>query len=221
MSKRPRVYEEKSFIQANLPNGREIINLTNQKTNVEKAVQSMSDIDLKDINVNTTSGEKSGFDKIVSSLERHSDKEVDAFRALAIKYSNPKAITSSIDTSRLSINDELMGLVSKTLADITAERVTKLQLDLNWTNEINLLRRKKEDNLRAYEFISELERRKRYSVNAKFIVACIDDYNQSKLYDINNNQVEEEPFIDDENDGNDNGEARMGDLDLNGEYQHA
>jgi hypothetical protein len=27
--------------------------------------------------------------------------------------------------------------------------------------------------------------------------------------------------VDDENYGNDNGEARMGDLDLNGEYQHA
>ena len=183
----------------------------------------MSDIDLKDINVNTSSGEKIGLDWIVSSLERHSDKEVDAVRALAIKYSHPKAVTSSIDVSRLSINHELMGLVSKTLDEIVANRDKKLELDLNWTNEINLLRRKKEENLRAYEFISELERRKRYSVNAKFIVKCIDEYNNKKLYDLNN-QVEEEPFIYDDNDyneGNDNGEAGMGDLDLNGEHQHA
>ena len=178
----------------------------------------MSDIGLKDINVNTSSGEKIGLDWIVSSLERHSDKEVDAVRALAIKYSHPKAVTSSIDISRLSINDEVMGLVSKTLDEIVANRDKKLELDLNMTNEINLLRRKKEENLRAYEFISELERRKRYSVHGKFIVKCIDEYNNNKLYDLNNrHQVEEEPFIYDDND---NGEAQMGDLDLNGEYQH-
>jgi hypothetical protein len=143
---------------------------------------------------------------------------VDAVRALAIKYSHPKAVTSSIDISRLSINDEVMGLVSKTLDEIVANRDKKLELDLNMTNEINLLRRKKEENLRAYEFISELERRKRYSVHGKFIVKCIDEYNNNKLYDLNNrHQVEEEPFIYDDND---NGEAQMGDLDLNGEYQH-
>jgi hypothetical protein len=116
-----------------------------------------------------------------------------------------------------------MGLVSKTLDEIVANRDKKLELDLNWTNEINLLRRKKEENLIAYEFISELERRKRYSVHGKFIVKCIDEYNNNKLYDLNN-QVEEEPFIYDDNDyneGNDNGEAGMGDLDLNGEHQHA
>jgi hypothetical protein len=38
------------------------------------------------------------------------------------------------------------------------------------------------------------------------------------VYDLNNNQVEEEEWVDDEND---NREARMGDLDLNGEHQHA
>lgn len=40
--KRQRVVEEQSFIQANLPNGREIINLTNQKTNVEKVLNCFS-----------------------------------------------------------------------------------------------------------------------------------------------------------------------------------
>ena len=64
-----------------------------------------------------------------------------------------------------------MGLVYKTLDEIVANRDKKLELDLNWTNEINLLRRKKEENLRAYEFISELERRKRYSVNGKLLSA--------------------------------------------------
>ena len=57
----------------------------------------MSDIDLRDINVNTTSGEKIGFDKISYSLERHSDKEVDALRALTIKYSHPKTSVSTMN----------------------------------------------------------------------------------------------------------------------------
>ena len=57
----------------------------------------MSDIDLRDINVNTTSGEKIEFDKISYSMERHSDKEVDALRALGVKYSHPKISVSTMN----------------------------------------------------------------------------------------------------------------------------
>jgi len=181
----------------------------------------MSDITLKDINVNSSSGEKTGLGKMFSELEGRSAKELSAFRALCTDYSDPDAVVSTIDISRLSINAELNDLPRKKLASITAELKKKLNLDLELTNEINLLRRKKVENLTAYEFISELERRKQYSVNAKFMVVCIDEYNRSKQYDLNNNPIEEEPFIDDENDDKDNGEASMGNLNLNREYQRA
>ena len=172
----------------------------------------MSDIALKDINVNSNSGEKTGLGKMFSELEGRSAKELSAFRALCTDYSSKEAVVSTIDISHLSINAELKDCPRKKLASITAELNEKLNIDLELTNQINLLRRKKLENLTAYEFISELERRKRYSVNAKFMVVCIDEYNRSKQYDLNNNPIEEEPFIDD---GKDNGEASMGNLNLN------
>ena len=56
------------------------------------------------------------------------------------------------------------------------------------------------------------------TVSSKFTIACIDEYNQNKLYDLNNNPIEEEEWEDDEND---DGASKMGDLDINGEHQHA
>ena len=106
----------------------------------------------------------------------------------------------------------------RNLASLASKKNDLNNREQDLVDEINRLRRVKEEIVSGYEFISELEKIKRYTVNSNFTVACIDEYNQNKLYDLNNNQIEEEEYEDDDNV---NGEAQMGGLDLNGEYQHA
>jgi len=106
----------------------------------------------------------------------------------------------------------------RNLASLASKKNDLKNREQDLVDEINRLRRVKEEILSGYEFISELEKVKRYTVNSSFVVMCIDEYNSNKLYDLNNNLIEEEEW---ENDDNDNGEAQMGDLDINGEHQHA
>lgn len=97
-----------------------------------------------------------------------------------------------------------------------------IDLEQSKLDEVNRLKREIEEVATGYEYISELEKVKRYTVNSKFMVACIDEFNQNKLYDLNNNPIEEEEWEDDDNsDDGAAGAAKMADLNLNGEYQQA
>jgi hypothetical protein len=58
------------------------------------------------IHVYSSSGEKTGQDKIFSFLETQSNKELDAIRMKAVNYSN-NPIVSTTDISRLGIKIEL------------------------------------------------------------------------------------------------------------------
>jgi hypothetical protein len=177
----------------------------------------MSDVVLKDINVNSSSGQKIGKEKLFSFFEGSGHKELNAMRSKAVDYSNAP-IVSSTDISRLGINKELGNYPQRNLSSLTSMKNDLRNREQGLVDEINRLRRVKEEILSGYEFISELEKVKRYTVNSNFVVMCIDEYNQNKLYDLNNNQIEEEEY---DYDDNDNGAAQMGDLDINGEHQHA
>jgi hypothetical protein len=66
----------------------------------------MSDVILKNINVNSSSGKKTGQDKILSFLDAHSNKQLDAIRIKAMNHSNAPIVCTT-DISRLGINTEL------------------------------------------------------------------------------------------------------------------
>ena len=183
----------------------------------------MSDNVLKDINVNSSSGLKAGGKKINSFLENngHSDKELNAIRAKAFDYSTKEAVISSVtmDISRLSINNELKDYPMKKLTEISETKNDFRNREQEATDQVNYWRRKKEAALQGYEYLCHVERLKQYSVNAKYLVTCIDEYvsHKNRGRDLNNVRVEEEDFVDDD----DVVEEGMGNLDLNGERQHA
>lgn len=139
----------------------------------------------------------------------------------AVDYSNAP-IVSTIDISQLSINKELCSYPQRNLASMTSMQRQLIDLEQSKLDEVNRLKREIEEVATGYEYISELEKVKRYTVNSKFMVACIDEFNQNKLYDLNNNPIEEEEWEDDDNsDDGAAGAAKMADLNLNGEYQQA
>ena len=131
----------------------------------------------------------------------------------AVDYSNAP-IVSTIDTSRFSIHKELSSYPQKNLASLASKKNDLKNREQDLVGEINRIRRVQEEVVIGYEYISELEKVKRYTVNSKFTVKCIDEYNQNKLRDLNNNPIEEEEWEDD-------GAAEMGALNINGEHQHA
>ena len=185
----------------------------------------MSDNVLKGINVNLSSGLKVGGEKIISFLadNGYSDRELNDIRAKAFDYSTKEAVVSSVtmDVSRLSINNEVKDYPLKKLTEISEKKNDFINLEEEANDQVNYWRRKKEAAIQGYEYICQVERLKQYSVNAKYLVTCIDEYisHKNRGYDLNNVRVEEEDFVDDEND---EGVAhQMGDLDINGEHQHA
>lgn len=131
----------------------------------------------------------------------------------AVDYSNAP-IVSTTDISRLGINKELGSYPQKNLASMTSMLNYLKNLEQSKIDEVNRLKREIDEIVTGYEFISELEKVKRYTVNSKFAVKCIDEYNQNKLRDLNNNLIEEEEWEDD-------GAAEMGALNINGKHQHA
>jgi hypothetical protein len=183
-----------------------------------QAVRRMSDFALQDINVNSSSGQKLGKEKIFSFLagSGHTPKELAAIRSKAIDYSNAPII-STIDISRLDINNELGPYVRKNLSNISSKKNELINREMELVDEINRLRRLKDEVVTGHEFIIEIEKIKKYTVNADFIAGCIDEYNAQR-FDLNNFQVEMEEFVEDDDD---NRQEMMNDLDLNGEYQHA
>ena len=70
----------------------------------------------------------------------------------------------------------------RNLASLASKKNDLKNREQDLVDEINRLRRVKEEIVSGYEFISELEKVKRYTVNSKFTVKCIDEYNQNKLY---------------------------------------
>ena len=169
--------------------------------------------------MNSTSGLKVGGEKINSFLadNGYSDKELIAIRAKAFEYSSKEAVVSSVTI----INNEFKDYPLKKLTEISEKKIETRNLEQHATNKVNYWRREKEAAIQGYEYICQVERLKQYSVNAKYLVTCIDEYisHKNRGCDLNNVRVEEEDFVDDGD--KDNVEAEMGNLDLNGERQHA